>query len=80
VKVSLARNGGDIYVTVEDNGRGFEASVLEKVKGFGIFNIRERLNHIGGQFKIETSKDKGTKVTLTAPLKLEEDKGVNNEH
>ena len=77
VKVTLLRSGSDIYVTVEDDGRGFDASVLnggmEKVKGFGIFNIRERLNHIGGQFKIESGKDKGTKVILTAPLKLEED-------
>lgn len=84
VKVSLLRSDSDIYVTVEDNGRGFDASVLnggmEKVKGFGIFNIRERLNHIGGHFKIESDKDKGTKVTLIAPLNLEEDKGVNNEH
>jgi signal transduction histidine kinase len=78
VKVSLLRSGSDIYVTVEDDGRGFDASVLnggmEKVKGFGIFNIRERLNHIGGQFKIESGKDKGTIVTLIAPLNLEKDK------
>ncbi|MFA5252447.1 MAG: response regulator [Phycisphaerae bacterium] len=77
-KVSLLRSGDDICVTVEDDGRGFDASVLkggmEKVKGFGIFNIRERLNHIGGQFKIESWVDKGTKVTLIAPLNLEEDK------
>lgn len=75
VKVSLLRSGSDIYVAVEDDGRGFDASILngrmEKVKGFGIFNIRERLNHIGGQFKIESDKEKGTKITLTAPLNLE---------
>jgi signal transduction histidine kinase len=75
VKVSLLRLGSDICVTVEDDGQGFDASVLngsmEKVKGFGIFNIRERLNHIGGQFKIESGKGKGTKVTLIAPLSLE---------
>jgi signal transduction histidine kinase len=74
-KVTLLRSGDDICVTVEDDGQGFDASVLnggmEKVKGFGIFNIRERLNHIGGQFKIESSKGKGTKITLIAPLSLE---------
>jgi signal transduction histidine kinase len=78
VKVALLRSSNDIHVTVEDDGRGFDASVLnngmEKMKGFGIFNIRERLNHIGGQFKIESGKDKGTKITLIAPLNLEEDK------
>jgi signal transduction histidine kinase len=71
-KVTLLRSGSDICVTVEDDGRGFDTSVLnngmEKVKGFGIFNIRERLNHIGGQFKLESGMGKGTKVTLTAPL------------
>jgi signal transduction histidine kinase len=59
-KVTLLRSGDDICVTVEDDGQGF-----------GIFNIRERLNHIGGQFKIESSKGKGTKITLIAPLSLE---------
>ncbi len=77
VKVTLLRSSSDIYVTVEDDGRGFDTSVLnngmEKVKGFGIFNIRERLNHIGGLFKVESGRGAGTKVTLVAPLNLEED-------
>jgi signal transduction histidine kinase len=75
VNVSLLRWGSDLCVTVEDDGQGFDASVLnggmEKVKGFGIFNIRERLNHIGGQFKIESGKGKGAKITLIVPLSLE---------
>lgn len=79
VKVSLLRTSSDIYVTVEDDGLGFDASVLsgglEKVQGFGIFNIQERLVHIGGYFKIDSTKGKGTKVTLVAPLNLKgEDK------
>jgi signal transduction histidine kinase len=83
IKVSLLRSSEDIYITVEDDGRGFDVSVLEsgsaKVKGFGIFNIRERLVHIGGHLKIESAEGKGTKVILIAPLNLDK-KGVNHEY
>jgi PAS domain S-box-containing protein len=75
IKVSLRRAGDEIHITVEDDGKGFEVSQLgegmEKPKGFGIFSIRERLDHIGGQFKIESAKGKGTKAILIAPLSSE---------
>ena len=74
LKVSLSRKDSDIFIKVEDDGRGFDVSVLDdsrKVKGFGILSIRERLNHIGGHLKIQSDKDKGTRVVLTAPLNIE---------
>lgn len=75
VKISLARANNDIHVTVEDNGKGFDLSILDnrqgRPKGFGIFNIRERLAHIGGRFKIQSARGKGTKVTLVAPLQTD---------
>ena len=85
VKVSLLRSSSDIYIMVEDDGRGLDVTTLNArsrmSKGFGIFSIRERLNHIGGQLKIESAAGKGTKVTLIAPLNLEEDeKGTTDEY
>jgi PAS domain S-box-containing protein len=78
VKVSLLRSSSDIYIQVEDDGCGFDMSILSdsstKRKGFGIFSIRERLNHIGGQLKIESAKDKGTKTVIIAPLNIESEK------
>ncbi len=75
VDVSLLRSSTDIYIKVEDDGRGFDVSILNssatKRKGFGLFSIRERLNHIGGQLKIESEKGKGTKAVLIAPLDIE---------
>ena len=57
---------------IEDNGEGFDASILErspeKARGFGLFSIRERLSQIDGRFEIQTSKGRGTKITLVAPL------------
>ncbi len=74
LRVELLRSSSDIYITVEDDGKGFDVSVLDysptKRKGFGIFSIHERLSHIGGQLKIESDKGKGTKAVLIAPLDI----------
>jgi PAS domain S-box-containing protein len=74
VKISLTKLNNEICITVEDDGIGFEPSLLknslQKPKGFGLFSIRERLAHIGGRFRIESVKGKGTKVTMLAPLNL----------
>ena len=75
IKVSLLRSSSDIYIIVEDNGQGFDASVLEdkskKTGGFGLFSVRERLNVIGGSLKIKSAKGKGTQAVLIAPLDIE---------
>ena len=73
VKVVLSRANDDIQITVEDNGRGFDVSAKSsRPGGLGLFSVRERLTHIGGKFEIESVRGKGTKVTLLAPLKPEE--------
>jgi signal transduction histidine kinase len=55
-------------ITVEDDGIGFDPSKIEKTT-FGFFSIRERLEHFGGTFVIDTEPGEGTRVTLTAPVK-----------
>ena len=75
VKVSLMRSSSDIYIKVEDDGDGFDVSVLNRSsrKGFGLFSVQERLKHIGGQLKIESAKGKGTRAILTAPLDIKDE-------
>lgn len=75
VKISIRRKDSNIQVKVEDDGVGFDAfnhsfHIRENL-GFGLFSIRERLNHIGGYLKIESKLRHGTKVTLVTPLKHE---------
>lgn len=76
VAINLATLNGDIQITIKDNGKGFDTQKLNdkstKSRGFGLFSIRERLTHIGGQFYIESQKGKGTKVILRAPLDLKD--------
>jgi signal transduction histidine kinase len=73
VKVYSRRVNNQIQVSVEDDGVGFDVLELDskpsRTGGFGLFSIRERLEHIGGRFEIESRPGHGTKVKLTAPLK-----------
>jgi signal transduction histidine kinase len=82
VKVSVTRCEDKIQIRVEDNGVGFRPVEKKGLSGYGLFSIHERLDYFGGSFDIESEPEKGTRVTLTAPLKLDSisGKGANNEH
>jgi PAS domain S-box-containing protein len=60
-------------IIVGDTGSGFDPEglwrgALDAETGFGLINIRERLQLIGGDFEIQSHPGKGTTVTLTAPV------------
>jgi signal transduction histidine kinase len=71
VKVVIARHDSEVVITVEDDGVGFDANKLglpsDKEGGFGLFNIRHRLEFTGGRLEINSSAGKGTSVVMTAP-------------
>jgi PAS domain S-box-containing protein len=73
VKISIKRNGKNILIEIKDDGVGFDTSVLDSYVendiGFGLLNIRSRIDVVGGHFEIESYKNKGTKIKIEAPLK-----------
>lgn len=75
IEVSLQRVGNLIRICVNDDGIGFDTSILEepepKERSFGLFNIRERLDHLGGHLELESKPNFGTKATLFAPLHVD---------
>lgn len=73
LRVNIKKGKDRIMISVRDDGAGFVPSeagafVLDEKGGFGLFNIRERLEHLGGAMKIQSAPGKGTRITLTAPL------------
>jgi PAS domain S-box-containing protein len=75
VKVTVRRIDENLSIHVADDGIGFNASkknfYLDENKGFGLFSIRERLHHLGGQMEVRSQRGRGTRVILLAPLKAE---------
>ena len=76
VKVTTAKVDGQIYVTVEDDGVGFDPEKTEAMAaetgGFGLFSIRERMEQLGGELQIVSEPGGGSRITIIAPLKREE--------
>ncbi|MFQ5811303.1 MAG: sensor histidine kinase, partial [Armatimonadota bacterium] len=72
VEVSVARDNEHMHVDVADDGVGFDATQLASDGGvsgrFGLFNVQERLEHVGGRLQVESAPGHGTHVTLVAPL------------
>jgi len=75
-KVSIWREDNEAHIVVEDDGVGFDPSELHtpegRTRGFGLFNIRERLESFGGHVELESEQGHGTRVTLVQPLKPRE--------
>ena len=68
-KVVISQDGNDIRITVEDDGVGINLSSPDSNRGFGLFNIRERLKYLGGQFVIQLEPSSGTRAILVAPMR-----------
>ena len=58
-----------------DDGVGFDVddvfSLPARHRGFGLFNIKERLDHIGGILETSSQHGEGSRFVLVAPLKRE---------
>lgn len=76
-KITLDRLKDRLKISVIDYGIGFSDAVPRN-SGFGLFNIRERMHHINGKFRLSSKPGQGTVVTLEAPFYLNE-KSSNKE-
>ena len=73
--VVTARVRSGIYeIEVLDDGRGFDAHRAlshSDGTGFGLFSVRERLRHLGGQLLIRSTIGSGSRLTMRLPLAQE---------
>ncbi|MBC8768530.1 type IV pili methyl-accepting chemotaxis transducer N-terminal domain-containing protein [Arenibacter sp. BSSL-BM3] len=70
ILVTLNFNDDVLSVVIDDDGKGFDDSILGKVPknnsegGMGLFFMKERMNYINGRLFINSIKGKGTRVTI----------------
>jgi signal transduction histidine kinase len=72
VEVNLVADEQTLHFSVADNGRGVETGAESKPTSFGLLHMRERLEALGGEFHIESSPGKGTRIEGTIPLPRKE--------
>jgi len=63
VTVFLGMTDGHLVLKIYDNGNGFDCS--DWSEGFGITNIRQRVNHLKGNFKLQSIIGTGTSAEIS---------------
>lgn len=68
IRISLRVENDHARLQVLDDGRGFDPSVVDRSKHFGIQLMRERAELAGGELAIASTRGEGTLVVLRVPL------------
>lgn len=66
VKVTLSYMDSELILDIHDDGVGMHSN-LTHTHGFGLTNIRERVEHTGGTFIVESEADEGTTLVVILP-------------
>ncbi len=68
LRIATEQIGDMIYITVEDDGRGFDTAILKGSKSIGLKNMAERVKLMaGGTLSIESERGKGTCAVIAIP-------------
>ena len=71
VIASLNNIGTTIELTIEDDGAGFDTTLLRNNKSFGILGMKERVASLKGKFELHSSPGNGTTINISLPCKSE---------
>ncbi len=69
VVLQVSENKNRFYITLEDNGIGFDTSTHKK--GLGIENIKNRIAYLKGTFEIDSHPGNGTTINIEIPISYE---------
>jgi len=66
VDITVQKRNGDIFMSISDNGVGFDAEARRK--GLGLENIKRRIQVFNGHFHIHSAPGKGCKLDVEIPV------------
>ncbi len=77
VWICTDKDDQNIYITIKDNGIGFDAASIEEIpvpndgrSHMGLLNVKKRIEDISkGHLELYSQRDKGTSVTISIPNK-----------
>jgi len=67
VEAEICYGDDSLALTVQDNGRGFDAAEAFSDGHFGLRGMRERIHRFNGEFDIQSIPQQGTRVRVEIP-------------
>lgn len=68
IKVQIDSSDAEVRVTVDDNGKGFDADQA-MTKGLGLKLIHDRVEMLNGEMEVDSVLGQGTRVSFRIPAK-----------
>lgn len=68
VRVILEHQQDHVHLCVSDDGQGFDTLFPRSGRHVGLWSMQERMEQLGGQFKIKSLPHQGTTVNARVPL------------
>ena len=66
--LTIQENNKSLQITVEDNGKGFDIGKFYILEGFGINQIKARINSLKGTILINSKLNSGTTIATEVPI------------
>jgi signal transduction histidine kinase len=63
----MSTSHNELKMNVKDDGKGFDINTVQI--GYGLQNMRERIEEIGGIYDIKSISSEGTRISVSLPLK-----------
>lgn len=67
-KLSMDENNELLKITLMDNGKGFDSSKFHVLEGFGLNQIKARINNLKGNIYFNSKLNAGTTITIEVPI------------
>ncbi len=64
ILIQCSQNDSVFFITVEDDGVGFDTNVSQSRKGMGLENLRNRVSYLGGKFELRSVINEGTAINI----------------
>jgi PAS domain S-box-containing protein len=71
--VDLKSDSDKVKLGVSDTGVGFDVEAARRNGGLGLLSMQERVNLVHGEFFIESSPSKGTRIVAKVPVTVKAD-------
>ncbi|MCC8407824.1 histidine kinase [Mucilaginibacter sp. UR6-1] len=62
--LQCSQNDAVFYITIEDDGCGFDITILENMKGMGLENLKNRITFLNGKFELQSAINEGTTINI----------------
>jgi signal transduction histidine kinase len=66
--VALAAAGGELRLSISDDGKGFDLEEARAGRGLGLLSMNERVRLVNGRIEWRTQPGAGTRLDVRVPV------------